>query len=189
MNNETHFVYLNSYKYDWCNNQNDELKAEGHYEITIKLPPVPRKGTYELRYRVLPNGDRGIVQFYFGTDKDRLVPTGIPVDLTKSGTDPNYGFEYDTEDDDYNNEIDKHMRSNMRMKGTEYVTNSAGSARQGSPSNLRHILVRQLLDPDETYYLRLKSVLDSDKKEMYMDYLEWCAKEVYDNPMRPEDVW
>jgi len=189
MNNETHFVYLNSYMYDWCNNQADELKAEGHYEVTIKLPPIPRRGTYELRYRVLPNGDRGIVQFYFGTDKDRLYPTGIPVDLTKAGTDKHYGYEPDTEDDFHNIEVDKHMRNNNRMRGEMSICNSAGPCRTGSPNNLRHILLRQTLDPDKTYYLRLKSVLDSNKKEMYMDYLEWCAKEIYDNPIEPEDIW
>jgi uncharacterized surface protein with fasciclin (FAS1) repeats len=189
MNDETHFVYLNSYTYDWCNNQADELKAEGHYEITIKLPPVPRKGTYELRYRVLPNGDRGIVQFYFGTDKERLAPTGIPVDLTKAGTDKHYGYEPDTEDDFHNIEVDKHMRNNNRMRGEMSIQNSNGPCRTGSPNNLRHILVRQTVDPDKTYYLRLKSVLDSNKKEMYMDYLEWCAKEIYDNPIEPEDIW
>ena len=189
MNDETHFVYLNSYTYDWCNNQADELKAEGHYEITIKLPPVPRKGTYELRYRVLPNGDRGIVQFYFGTDKERLAPTGIPVDLTKAGTDKHYGYEPDTEDDFHNIEVDKHMRNNNRMSGEMSIQNSNGPCRTGSPNNLRHILVRQTVDPDKTYYLRLKSVLDSNKKEMYMDYLEWCAKEIYDNPIEPEDIW
>ena len=53
----------------------------------------------------------------------------------------------------------------------------------------RHIIVRQTLDPNETYYVRFKSVLDSDKKELYMDYMEWCPKEVYDNPSKPEDVW
>ena len=189
MNDDTHFVYLNSYTYDWCNNQADELKAEGHYEITIKLPPVPRRGTYELRYRVLPNGDRGIVQFYFGTDKERLAPTGIPVDLTKAGTDSHYGYEPDTDDDFHNSEVDKHMRNNNRMRGEMSVANSNGPCRTGSPNNLRHILVRQTLDPDKTYYLRLKSVLDSNKKEMYMDYLELCAKEIYDNPIEPEDIW
>lgn len=189
MNNETHFVYLNSYGYDWCNNQTDELKAVGHYEVTIKLPPVPRRGTYELRYRVLPNGDRGIVQFYFGSDKERLSPTGIPVDLTKGGTDPSFGYEPDTDDDFHNIEVDKHMRNNNRMRGEMSITNGSGPCRTGSPNNLRHILVRQTLDPDKTYYLRLKSVLDSNKKEMYMDYLEWCAKEIYDNPMEPEDIW
>jgi hypothetical protein len=81
------------------------------------------------------------------------------------------------------------MRNNNRMRGEMSVSNSAGPCRTGSPNNLRHILVRQTLDPDKTYYLRLKSVLDSNKKEMYMDYLEWCAKEIYDNPIEPEDIW
>jgi uncharacterized surface protein with fasciclin (FAS1) repeats len=189
MNNDTKFVYLNAYKYNWCNNQEDELKAVGHYEITIKLPPVPRRGTYELRYRVLPNGDRGIVQFYFGSDKERLAPTGIPIDLTKAGTDKNYGYEPDTDDDFHNIEVDKHMRNNNRMRGEMSIQNSSGPCRTGSPNNLRHILVRQTLEPDVSYYLRLKSVLDSDKYEMYMDYLEWCAKEIYDNPIEPEDIW
>ena len=49
--------------------------------------------------------------------------------------------------------------------------------------------MRQTLDPDKTYYLRLKSVLDNSRTEMYMDYLEWCAKEIYDNPIEPEDIW
>lgn len=189
-NDDCHCVYLNSYGYDWCNNQADEMKAVGRYEITLKLPPVPRKGTYELRYRVLPDGNRGVVQFYFGSDKNHLQPTGIPVDLTVSGTHPSTGWEADGEDLDYNAEIDKRMRNNWKMKGEEAITNSGGSARRGGNSYiLRHVLLRQTLDPDKTYYLRMKSVLESDRKEFYMDHLEWCAKEVYDNPNEPEDIW
>ena len=45
------------------------------------------------------------------------------------------------------------------------------------------------MDPNETYYLRAKSVLDSDKTEFMMDILEICPKEVYDNPENPEDIW
>ncbi len=185
MNNETHFVYLNAYNYYWPNLQEDELKAEGHYEVTVKLPPVPRRGMYEVRYRVIPNGDRGIAQFYFGTDKTRLVPTGIPVDLTAPASDPDYGYETDTEDDDYNAEIDKRMRNKGRMKAEESVGTNGCRATE----NIRHIVIRQILDPKETYYLRLKSVLDSDKKEFFMDYLEYCPKEIYDNPNEPEDIW
>ena len=185
MNNETHFVYLNAYNYYWPNLQEDELKAEGHYEVTVKLPPVPRRGMYEVRYRVIPNGDRGIAQFYFGTDKTRLVPTGIPVDLTAPASDPDYGYEDDTEDDDYNAEIDKRMRHKGRMKAEE----SVGTNGCRATDNIRHIVTRQILDPKETYYLRLKSVLDSDKKEFFMDYLEYCPKEIYDNPSEPEDIW
>jgi len=43
--------------------------------------------------------------------------------------------------------------------------------------------------PGKTYYLKFKSVLDNEKLEFYMDYLELCAKEVYDNPNDPEDIW
>ena len=49
--------------------------------------------------------------------------------------------------------------------------------------------MRQTLDPSETYYIKLKSVLDSDRKEFYMDFIEYVAKEIYDNPERPEDIW
>ena len=37
--------------------------------------------------------------------------------------------------------------------------------------------------------LRFKSVLDDQTREFYMDYLEYCPKEVYDNPETPEDIW
>lgn len=189
-NDECHFVYLNSYGYDWCNNQADEMKAVGRYEITFKLPPVPRTGTYELRYRVLPDGNRGTVQFYFGSDKNHLQPTGIPIDLTVSGTDARTGWEEDGEDMEYNAEIDKRMRNNWRMKGEMSITNSGGPARTGSNAYiLRHVLLRQTVDADKTYYIRMKSVLDSRRKEFYMDHLEWCAKEVFDNPEEPEDIW
>ena len=184
---DTWFVYLNSFGYDWCNLNADELKAEGRYEVTVKLPPVPRSGVYELRYKVLANGDRGTAQFYLGTDKRKLAPTRIPVDLTLSATEKT-GWFHDTNDDEYNAEKDKQMRNNGLMKGAEGIQNSSATER-GTYYNLRHIIARQFIDADKTYYLRIKSVLDSDRKEFYMDYLEWCSKEVYDNPMEPEDIW
>lgn len=45
---------------------------------------------------------------------------------------------------------------------------------------IRHVIVKQTLDPDETYYFRLKSVLDKMTTEFHMDWLEWCPKEVYE---------
>ncbi len=185
LSDDTHFVYLNAYRYEWENLQEDEQKAEGHYEVTVKLPPVPRRGMYELRYRVIPSNDRGIAQFYFGNDKLRLVPTGIPVDLMAGATDPEYGYEPDTEDDDYNAEIDKRMRNKGRMKAEE----SVGMNGCRATTRVRHIVTRQILDPKVAYYLRLKSVQDTDKREFFMDYLEFCPKEVYDNPSEPEDIW
>ena len=45
------------------------------------------------------------------------------------------------------------------------------------------------MEPDKTYYLRFKTVLDDPTREFYVDYLEYCPKEVYDNPETPEDIW
>ena len=67
----------------------------------------------------------------------------------------------------------------------------------GDPNNslreytwaMRRILLRQYMDPEKTYYIRMKSVLDTDAKEFYMDYIELCPKEVFDNPETPEDIW
>ncbi|MGN0233848.1 MAG: fasciclin domain-containing protein [Bacteroidaceae bacterium] len=187
LTDDTWFVYLNSYGYDWCNLNADELKAEGRYEVTLKLPPVPRSGVYELRYKVLANGDRGTAQFYLGTDKNKLAPTRIPIDLTLSSPEKT-GWFTDSNDDDYNAEKDKQMRNNGIMKGGEGIQNSSATERATSYT-LRHIVSRQFVDADKTYYLRIKSVLDSDRKEFYMDYLEWVSKEVYDNPEEPEDIW
>ena len=191
MNDQTLFVYLNAYGYQWCNLHSDEMKAKGRFELTFKLPPVPRRGTYEFRYDVLPNGDRGIQQFYFGDDPTKMPAAGIPVDLTRGIGSMNVGYERDGNDEDYNIEVDKRLRNNGVMKGAKSVTadGSSGDIERNRNSNLRYIIIRQTLDPDKTYYMRVKSVLDSEQKEFYMDYMEYCPKEVYDNPERPEDIW
>ena len=191
MNDQTIFIYLNAYTYNWCNMHSDEMKAKGRFELTFKLPPVPRRGTYELRYKVLPNGDRGVQQFYFGSDPNRLPAAGIPVDLTRSIGNMRVGYEADTDDDDYNAEVDKRLRNNNVMKGAYSVCADGGTGdiERNRSTNLRYIIVRQTMDPNETYYMRVKSVLDSEMKEFYMDYMELCPKEVYDNPETPEDIW
>jgi hypothetical protein len=166
----------------------------GHFEITIKLPPVPRRGTYEFRYCVLANGNRGVQQIYFGTDPENLPVAGIPLDLTrglKSARDRQFfGWEDDTGDEDFDSEVDHRLRNNMVMKGSKSVNSNDGPERGINDSeNIRRIMWRGTMDPDKTYYMKMKSVLDSDKKEFYMDYMEYCPKEVYDNPEKPEDIW
>lgn len=189
-NDQTKFVYYNAWNDDWCNLNRDEMKAVGRYELTFKLPPVPKRGTYELRYCVLATGKRGVAQMYFGTDLNNLPVAGIPIDLTMSADNRFSGWERDTGDDEYDAEVDKRMRNNGYMKGSQAIDSNDGTERgYNDRNNIRHIIVRKTLDPKETYYLKVKSVLDSDKNEFYMDYLEYCAKEVYDNPETPEDIW
>lgn len=197
LNEETHFIHYNGYRIDWANYCQDEDKAFGRFDIMFTLPPVPKRGTYELRYKVLATGARGIVQVYFGKNPDHLQPAGIPVDMTK-GCAASFGESAEWsdlddagKDEDAIIEIDHKLRNHGLMKAARHEVNESNkslTARDDSRQT-RHILVRQTLDPSETYYLRFKSVLDSDKKELYLDYFEWCPKEIYDNPAEPEDVW
>ena len=189
---ETNFMLLNGRDQGWPNYQADEVLAEGLYDITITLPPVPRYGIYEIRMGVSTvSSTRGICQIYWGNDKDRLKVQGIPVNMQLGGQDALLGWEQDTEDDDYNAEVDKKMRNNGFMKGPEYIVANAGGTETNrrSATSTRRIIVREAMSPDETYYLRFKTVQDFLEKQLFVDYLEFCPKEVYDNPDTPEDIW
>ncbi|MBP3712898.1 MAG: fasciclin domain-containing protein [Bacteroidaceae bacterium] len=189
---ETSFMLLNGRDQGWPNYQADEVLAEGLYDITITLPPVPKYGIYEIRMGVSTySGTRGICQVYWGSRKDQLVAQGIPVNMQLGGQDPILGWERDTDDDDYNAEVDKKMRNNGFMKGPEYIVANAGGRETNrlSATSTRRIIVREAMSPDVTYYLRFKTVQDYTNKQLFVDYLEWCPKEVYDNPETPEDIW
>ena len=191
MSEDTHFIHFNGYNVSWENYDGDEDKWLGRYDVMFTLPPVPKRGTYELRYKVLATSARGVVQMYVGSDPNNLPVAGIPVDLTMSIQDlwGQSATIADTEDQDYNAEIDKKMRNNGFMKASQSVTSNSNKWERGSIRCSRRIIWRGTMDPNLTYYVRFKSVLDSDKKELYMDYIELCPKEVYDNPEEPEDLW
>ena len=199
---ETQFFYWTGRGNGWQNMQGDEMTIRGLFECTMRLPPVPRRGTYELRFAIQCGGNmRGMVQFYWGNDIDKLAAMGIPMDLrqgteyryTKAGNIPSdIGYAPDSEDDDYNAEVDKRMRNNGFMKGCEqYCAGGPGASSMMRASNIcvRRIIIRETMDPDETYYIRFKTVMDDPTRYFYMDYMEYCAKEVYDNPSEPEDIW
>ena len=195
LNEETHFIHYNGYRTDWPNYCQDEDKVFGKYDIMFTLPPVPKRGTYELRYKVLATGARGITQVYFGSDPGNLPAAGIPVNMaegiaiTYAGEGGSWSDLTDNgRDEDEIIEIDHKLRNHGLMKAGRHEYGENKTARDDDRQK-RHILVRQTLDPKETYYIRFKSVLDTDKKELYLDYFEWCPKEIYDNPSKPEDVW
>ena len=203
MSNETEFYYWTGRGNGWQNMQGDEMSIRGLPDCIMRLPPVPQKGVYELRFAIQCGGNmRGMVQFYWGSDPDRLAAMGIPIDLrqsadnklhTSQGDKPSdIGYEKDTDDDDYNAEVDKRLRNNGFMKGCQqYCAGGPGTAEMMRASNIciRRIIIREQMDPDKTYYIKFKTVMDDPTRYFYMDYLEYCAKEVYDNPETPEDIW
>ena len=199
---ETTFFYWTGLGRGWPNYDGDELNIRGIQDVTFRLPPVPMRSTYEIRYAISNVGVmRGIVQFYWGKDPDNLPPMGIPLDLRIGPLEvrtahviypSKMGWEPDTDDDDYNAEMDKFLRNNGFMKGAAVqLAGGPGSGTNArvSEHNSRRIIIRQTMDPDETYYIRFKTVMDDPTRYLYIDYLEYCAKEVYDNPETPEDIW
>ena len=178
----------------------DEFQLHGIPDMTMRMPPVPVRGTYELRYGIQATDSRSMVQCYWGTDPGTLHAEGLPLDTriggkiryTSNGTYPSdIGWEQDTDDDEYNAEIDKRMRNKGYMKNVALMATSTGggTSQRTGDNTIRRIILRMTLDPDETYYLKFKGVLDDQNKFLFFDFMEYCPKEVYDNPEEPEDIW
>jgi len=198
----TRFFYLNGLDQNWYNWQGDEFNIVGQYEFTITLPPVPADGQYELRLAVQCNSSvRSMCQVYWGPDKNYLPAAGIPLDMRLGGDgrhltsgvaeDNTVGWELDSGDPGTDDETDKKMRNNGFMKGPQHYSAVPGTmdAVRKSPLKLRRIMVSDRMEANKTYYLKFKNVLQSTEKQFYIDYIEYCAKEVYDNPQEGEDIW
>jgi hypothetical protein len=199
---DTKFFYWTGRNANWANMQGDEMTIRGLYEVTMRLPPVPVRGTYELRFGQQCGGNmRGMAQFYWGSDVNNLAAMGIPIDLRQGATGINgtvfvandIGWVEDSsKDDDFNADADKRLRNNDFMKGCQqYVDGNPGNSNtmRANKNCLRRIMLRQTMDPNVTYYIKFKTVMEDPSRYFYMDYLEYCAKEVYDNPAEPEDIW
>ena len=109
--------------------------------------------------------------------------TVIPDEVT--GWLPYYRY---TEDNGV--ESDANMRSLGWMRGPMaymYIGQSKNSRRY--PGCLRRILVKQQFEQGE-YWVRFKTVLpDNTSSEFYLDYIELCPENVYNNPMYLEDMF
>ena len=196
MNLQTEFIHYNGYKAAWANYCQDEDKAFGQFDIRFKLPPVPVRNTYEFRYKLLATAARGIVQVYFGSDPEKLPVAGIPINMTYNverffGEGASWGDLSDSgKDEDQIIDIDHKLRNHGLMKATKHETELNSSTARSKNNCSRQIIVRQTLDPNATYYVRFKTVQpDLQRPELYLDYFEYCPKEIYDSPERPEDIW
>ena len=197
---DTRLYYLSGQSSGWSNYQGDEFNCKGHYDFAMRLPPVP-EGTYELRigYTAEGNEQRGMVQFYLGTSSDlsTMKALDIPLDMrmvpaNNSDLTPDVytGWCDWNKLDDKGVESDVNMRNLGYMRGPLYYTvgiNSGNYARN-NPKDLRRILTRQYFGQGE-YWLRFKSVLESDHHQFHLDYIEFCPENVYNNTTYIEDMY
>ena len=191
---ETNVTYLGGYSAGWRNFQGDEYNIQGYYDVILKLPPVPFAGTYQLRYNTQNVTDRrSMCQFYFGENKNNLQAVGLPLDLRVSATIPTIGFiADDPRDPEANEENDRVMLMHGYLKAPRYYGTTSGSTVNNNLRNIdmvmRRIVITTQMEPEKTYYLRMKSVLDDSQRQLYIDYLELVPKSVYAGAIA-EDNW
>ena len=188
---ETHLCYLTNTMNtgSWINYQSDEFNIQGQYDFVLKLPPVPYSGTYEIRYGITANSNRGMGQVYIGTNPDNLHAIGIPIDLRLGGESSALGWVADKSlNEDEIEEMDKQLRNKDYMKGPKYFVRDGPETGREYSNTLRKIIYRGDLEEGMTYYLRFKSVLESTNTEFYFDYLEFVPKTIY-NSDEKEDKW
>ena len=203
-NAETDIIYENVHNESPLY-EGDGIWLCGQYDVTFKLPVVPKRGTYEVRIGYTAMLNSGICQIYFGSDPQRLPAAGIPMNFYNDAIDNHLPW-IPLTDDPYTDEQRSESRRSMRNCGFMHGPASMHGLASffsaeledeiiyidklfcDNPSTLRSIIVRQTLDENTQYYLRFKSVIDSDKP-ICLDYIELVNKDVYDNPEKPEDIY
>ncbi len=154
------------------------LCISGRFDITFKLPTVPKKGTYEIRMGYTPGEERGVIQVYLDNN-----PCGIPIDLRVGGWDPTVGYILDTDDEEENTMNDKAMHNRGFMKPMDcWFPGGGETAMRELNGPLRRVLATEYLEPGKEYYLRARQVLDDPMKYWNFNYLELCPKSVYASP-------
>ncbi len=169
----------------WASFLGHVVVISGRFDVTFKLPPVPKRGTYEIRMGYTPNEERGVIQAYLNG-----APCGIPVDMRIYPTSPEVGFIADGTDGAQTAEEikmqDKALHNRGYMKGPDVWfqggTSNTGGCLRTLNLPTRRVLATENLDPDKEYYLRLRQVLDDPDKYCNFNYLEICPKSVYGSP-------
>ena len=175
MHNAKTFIGCGNEQTGWRHYQGSGVCITGEkFDASVKLPPVPHDGTYEVRLGYSLGDDRGIAQVYLNNE-----PCGIPISFRNF--DANVGWEADTDDEEENKAIDKAMRNRGFMKAMDsYGSTSEPFRTYGN--DVRRILVKQYMRADQDYWLRFRQILEGSTLYMSIDYIELCPKDVYDSP-------
>ncbi|MBQ9294261.1 MAG: hypothetical protein IJ219_04955 [Bacteroidaceae bacterium] len=173
--------------------EGDCLWLCGRYDVTFKIPAVPKQGTYEIRigYTAMPNN--GIAQIYLGTDTQNMYPVGIPMSFNRDANANGLPWiPLSSADEEESLNSRKAIRNCGFMHGpaSAYYISEPNTRKKfcDNPSTLRSIVARQSFEKDSQYYLRFKSIVDGDRP-ICLDYIELVHKDVYDNPETPEDIY
>ena len=175
MHNNSTFIGCGNEQTGWRHYQGSGVCITGEkFDASVKLPPVPHDGTYEVRLGYSLGDDRGIAQVYLNNE-----PCGIPISFRNF--DANIGWEADTDDEEENKAIDKAMRNRGFMKAMDSYGSESEPFRTYN-NDVRRILTKQYLRADQDNWLRFRQILEGSTLYMSIDYIELCPKDVYDSP-------
>lgn len=183
----------------WNDYQGDELYCKGAYDFAIKLPPVPKDGTYELRFGYVNNGARTIVQFYLGHSSDRstMTPCDIPLDQNVQASSTTVGWTNPNNDGDNGAAVDKAMHNRGWMRGPNYFgnfKNGEGTLARfngtGGQQHIRRVVTKQYFKQGEDNWFRCKTAMPENTEAQFeLDYIELVPVNVYNNPYLTEDIF
>ncbi len=175
MHNSHTFIGCGNEQTGWVHYQGSGVCINGEqYDASVKLPPVPHDGTYEVRIGYSQGNDRGIAQVYLNNS-----PCGIPVSFRIFDSNSGWTSDADKTEDEIKAD-DKAMRNRGFMKAMDSY---GGATSLRDQSNcLRRILVRQYMRADQENWLRFRQILEGSTLYMSLDYIELCPKDVYDSP-------
>lgn len=183
----------------WNDYQGDELYCKGAYDFAIKLPPVPKDGTYELRFGYVNNGKRTIVQFYLGHSSDRstMTPCDIPLDQNVDLKSTTVGWTNPNTDGDNGAAVDKAMHNRGWMRGPNYFSNKkygeGSTARfksDGGQHHIRRVVTKQYFKQGEENWFRCKTAMpENTEAEFQLDYIELVPATVYNHSNLTEDIF
>ncbi len=176
----------------------DEFIAQGMFDITFQIPPVPFTSTWQIRLGFAPmnKGDgaaRGVVQVYFDG-----VAQGIPLNMEeKIGSANIYGSGFNPVYSDFRNDESKRSEDFKILKNKGYYRGPYSMVRSGDiqktmngepgerfsdrQETVRKVLCTVTIEAGKPHTLRIKNVtaIFPKTKEAMLDYLELVPRSVF----------
>lgn len=185
-------------KGDYRSYQADAFQGWGQYDLAVKLPPVP-SGTYEFRLFYSPMAHGGMMQFYWGKNKNvqEMQALSIPLDVRISQSDPRIGWTAFYEEDDKGIASDQALHNRGYMRGPYSFCGHPGdqgdelttkNCRGDGIVTLRRVLGRVNLKQSDDFWFRFKSVINDDSDlKWQLDFVEFVPVSIVDNDVYSED--
>ena len=171
--------------------QGDEWNLFGDYDISIRIPPVPFSGEWQLRLGFCAIPYRGVMQAYFDG-----VPQGIPLDMTKYLNSDLYIGSRFVDDEtlaDYKAMSDEDRAAEQKVLRNlgayragrsiyHFPTGGNHNYFAGNPRTYRKILYQGYIDATKDHYIRFRvgsEAVQGHNNEFMLDYFEMVPKSVY----------